>query len=76
MTQNSNIRQRIGQVVRALRKSKELSQADLGKIAYCHRNTISSLELGKCSELTFLEHLADIFGVKLSDIFKMSEDLA
>ena len=60
--------------IKVERAKKNLTQADLALLAKVSRQTINAMELGKYVPSTVLSlRLATIFGVEVSEIFKLEE---
>ncbi|WP_027624896.1 helix-turn-helix transcriptional regulator [Clostridium lundense] len=62
-------------IIKNLRKEKNLTQEDLAKICGVTRQTIISLESGKYNPSIFLAHkIAVIFDTTIENIFIFEED--
>lgn len=60
--------------IKVERAKKNITQADLAKLAKVSRQTINAMELGKYVPSTVLAlRLAQIFGVELSQIFTLED---
>lgn len=58
--------------IKVERAKKNITQADLAKLAQVSRQTINAMELGKYVPSTVLSlKLAEIFKVEISDIFTL-----
>ncbi|WP_028203756.1 helix-turn-helix domain-containing protein [Paraburkholderia nodosa] len=67
----------VGKEIRARRKLKKLTQADLALRANVHPNTISLVERAKTlAGFDALIDIADALGVPLSQLIKAAEDRA
>jgi len=61
--------------IKVERAKKNITQADLAKLAQVSRQTINAMELGKYRPSTVLAlKLAQIFEVEVSQIFTLEED--
>lgn len=71
---NSKVLLRFGQRLRAIRKSKNLSQEDLAAKAGLHRTYIGSIERGeKNLSLLNIEKLANALDLNISSLFAEKE---
>lgn len=60
--------------IKVERAKKNITQADLAKLAKVSRQTINAMELGKYVPSTVLAlRLAQIFEVEVSEIFKLED---
>jgi putative transcriptional regulator len=60
--------------IKVERAKKNITQAELAKLAKVSRQTINAMELGKYVPSTVLAlRLAQIFGVEISDIFTLED---
>lgn len=60
--------------IKVERAKKNITQADLAKLAKVSRQTINAMELGKYVPSTVLAlRLAQIFGVEISQIFTLED---
>lgn len=60
--------------IKVERAKKNITQADLAKLAKVSRQTINAMELGKYVPSTVLAlRLADIFEVEVSGLFELEE---
>ena len=60
--------------IKVERAKKNITQADLAKLAKVSRQTINAMELGKYVPSTVLAlRLADIFKVEVSGLFELEE---
>ena len=60
--------------IKVERAKKNITQADLAKLAKVSRQTINAMELGKYVPSTVLAlRLAQIFEVEISDIFTLED---
>ena len=60
--------------IKVERAKKNITQADLAKLAKVSRQTINAMELGKYVPSTVLAlKLAQIFGVEISQIFTLED---
>ena len=60
--------------IKVERAKKDLTQADLAKLAKVSRQTINAMELGKYVPSTVLAlRLAHIFSVEVSEIFTLED---
>ena len=67
----------IGLAVRKLRKDRSLSQEQLAYLAHTSKPNISNLERGEHGySSTLLKSLAKAFGIRVSEIFALAEELA
>lgn len=73
----SPTRKFIGNRIRALRKTKKMTQADLAEALGCENSTISRYELGSFTpDSEQLVELAKIFGVSPMDMLPAESDLS
>lgn len=67
---HDDIISKYGQVIRALRQSKNISQEQLADLCGLHRTYISDVELGKRNvSLENIDKIATALDMKVSDIF-------
>ncbi len=60
--------------IKVERAKKNITQADLAKLAKVSRQTINAMELGKYVPSTVLAlRLAHIFDVEISDLFQLED---
>lgn len=60
--------------IKVERAKKNMTQAELAKLAKVSRQTINAMELGKYVPSTVLAlRLAEIFNVEISQIFKLED---
>ena len=60
--------------IKVERAKKNITQAELAKLAKVSRQTINAMELGKYVPSTVLAlRLAQIFGVEISEIFTLED---
>ena len=67
---------RLSNMIRTLRfHTGEMSQAELGEHIGVTRQTVAAIEQGKYSPtLETAFKIADVFGVRLEDVFRWSEE--
>jgi len=67
---------RLSNMIRTLRfHAGEMSQAELGEHIGVTRQTVAAIEQGKYSPtLETAFKIADVFGVRLEDVFRWSEE--
>jgi len=69
--QEVQVRRKIGERIRELRKERGLSQDVLGDISGLNRAHIGEVERGECNvTLRTLKTLADAFKVKIADLMR------
>jgi transcriptional regulator with XRE-family HTH domain len=65
-----NIKQKFGQKIKDLRKSKGISQEKLANLAEIDRTYLPTIEKGKRNvSIEIVEKLAKALGVKIKDLF-------
>jgi putative transcriptional regulator len=63
-------------LIRELRKSRNLSQEDVARLCNVSRQTIISLESGKYNPSIFLAHnIAKLFSKSIEELFIFEEEL-
>ncbi len=68
---NMNIKQKFGQKIKNLRKSKGISQEKLANLAEIDRTYLPTIEKGERNvSIEIVEKLAKALGVKIKDLFE------
>ena len=74
MVKEKNIEEVLGQVIRELRLSRELSQEKLAELGDFERSYISKVENGeRAIQFKTVIRFAEAFGIKTSDLVKRFE---
>ncbi len=69
-----NTTSRIGEAIKKIRISKNLSQEDFSELIQVHRTYISPLERGdKNPSILTLKRITDNLNISLMDFFKLAE---
>lgn len=77
MAQPDRVLPGLGQVLRALRKERDLSQEQLSLHTGIHRNYIGGIERGERSpSVEAVAALAEALEIPLADLFKQAERLS